>query len=137
MKMQRMSMLLLLALPAFAFAADRPCADSANTVDDTRCMAAEVDKADQTMQAYLRAAKARLVRDKSPALDLARAQSAWSGYRVAHCGDVYRYWSEGSYRYRASAQCQIDLARARTHDIWDAYLTFADSTPPLLPEPVW
>jgi uncharacterized protein YecT (DUF1311 family) len=98
-------------------------------------MSAEIDKADKALRGYLDAAKERLSRDKVKGLNLDAAQAEWSRYRTMHCGDVYLYWVEGTYRYRASAQCQIDLARSRTHDIWAAYLTFVDSTPALLPEP--
>jgi len=116
-------------------AAEPLCRDSKNTVEDTKCMSAEIDKADKALREYLEAAKERLVRDKVKGVNLNAAQAEWSRYRTMHCGDVYLYWVEGTYRYRASAQCQIDLARSRTHDIWAAYLTFVDSTPALLPEP--
>jgi uncharacterized protein YecT (DUF1311 family) len=99
-------------------------------------MSAEIDKADKTLREYLEAAKERISRDKITGLNLDATQAEWSRYRTMHCGDVYQYWAEGTYRYRASAQCQIDLARSRTHDIWAAYLTFVDSTPALLPEPL-
>ena len=32
-------------------------------------------------------------------------------------------------------KCLLEQTRRRTHDVWKAYLTFMDSTPPLLPEP--
>ncbi|MGB9109794.1 MAG: lysozyme inhibitor LprI family protein [Telluria sp.] len=126
------SIFILAATPA---AAEQLCPDSKSTVDDTKCMSAEIDKADSILKAYLEAAKERISRDKIAGLNLDAAQAEWSRYRTMHCGDVYQYWAEGTYRYRASAQCQIDLARSRTHDIWAAYLAFVDSTPSLLPEP--
>lgn len=118
-----------------AAAAKLLCHDSKNTVEDTKCMSAEIDKADKTLREYLDAAKERISRDKITGLNLDATQAEWSRYRTLHCGDVYQFWADGTYRYRASAQCQIDLARTRTHDIWAAYLTFVDSTPALLPEP--
>jgi len=130
----------MIAVSAFSFAATAAaaellCPSSKNTVEDTKCMSAEIDKADRVLRQYLEAAKERLSRDKVKGLNLDATQAEWSRYRTMHCGDVYLYWVEGTYRYRASAQCQIDLTRSRTHDIWAAYLTFVDSTPALLPEP--
>jgi len=125
----------ILGVAGTASASEMLCATAQNTVDETKCMSAEIDKADRTLREYLDAAKARISRDQIKGLYLDAAQAEWSRYRKLHCGDVYQYWVDGSYRYRASAQCQIDLARSRTHDIWAAYLTFVDSTPALLPEP--
>jgi uncharacterized protein YecT (DUF1311 family) len=125
----------ILGFASTAAAAQPLCRDAKNTVEDTNCMLAESGKADKVLQHYLEAAKERLSRDKVRGLSLDAAQAEWSRYRTMHCGDVYQYWVDGTYRYRASAQCEIDLARSRTHEIWAAYLTFVDSTPPLLPEP--
>lgn len=131
---------LVVVLTTFSFAATAApeellCRDAKNTIEDIKCMSAEVDKANKTLREYLDAAKERIARDKITGPNLDATQAEWSRYRTMHCGDVYQYWAEGTYRYRASAQCEIDLARARTHDIWAAYLTFVDSTPALLPEP--
>jgi uncharacterized protein YecT (DUF1311 family) len=135
MKRHLIAVLSTLSLASTAATAAPLCYDSKSTVEDTKCMSAEIDKADRALREYLEAAKERLSRDKVKGLNLDAAQAEWSRYRTMHCGDVYLYWVEGTYRYRASAQCQIDLARSRTHDIWAAYLTFVDSTPALLPEP--
>lgn len=136
MKSHLIAVVLIVGFATAAAAAAEPlCYDSKNTFEDTKCMIAEMEKADKVLQEYLEAAKARLSRDKVKGLSLDAAQAEWSRYRTIHCGDVYQYWVEGTYRYRASAQCEIDLARSRTHDIWTAYLTFVDSTPALLSEP--
>jgi len=135
MKKQMIAIASIAGVLGTASAAELLCANASNTVDETKCMSAEIDKADRTLQEYLTEAKDRIARDKVVGLQLDAAQAEWSRYRTRHCGDVYLYWEQGTYRYRASAQCQIDLARSRTHDIWAAYLTFVDSTPALLPEP--
>ncbi len=98
-------------------------------------MSAEAEKADLKLAKYLEAAKERIAKDKTNELSLDDAQKAWLNYRSLQCGDVYKYWIQGTYRYRASLQCQIDLTHERTHDIWSAYLTYVDSTPAILPEP--
>jgi uncharacterized protein YecT (DUF1311 family) len=135
MKSYVIAVVSIVSVMGTASAAELLCSNAQNTVEEAKCMAAEVDKADKTLQEYLEAAKDRISSDKSIGLQLDAAQDAWSRYRTMHCGDVYRYWAQGTYRYRASAQCQIDLAHSRTHDIWAAYLTFVDSTPAVLPEP--
>lgn len=111
------------------------CRDSKNTVEETECMSAEIKKAENKLADYMSAAKGKVAEDKSIELQLDAAQKAWLTYRDAQCGDVYRYWVHGTYRYRASAQCMLDLTQERTHDIWAAYLTYVDSTPPVKPEP--
>ncbi|MFZ6678989.1 lysozyme inhibitor LprI family protein [Undibacterium sp. Tian12W] len=111
------------------------CATAKNTQEEAQCMTAEVSKADKKLQTYLQAAKSRIDRTPDVKLNLDNAQKSWEQYRSAHCSDVYTYWAQGSVRYRQSAQCQLDLTQNRTHDVWQAYLTYADSTPPVLPRP--
>lgn len=62
-------------------------------------------------------------------------QIEWEGYRARHCSNVYELWRQGSIRYERSAICMLQVTKARTTDVWRAYLTFSDSTPPVLPDP--
>jgi uncharacterized protein YecT (DUF1311 family) len=78
----------IFSFAATAAAAEPLCRNSRNTVEDTQCMSAEIDKADKTLQEYLAAAKERIVRDKTTGLNLDAAQAEWSRYRTMHCGDV-------------------------------------------------
>lgn len=64
-----------------------------------------------------------------------RAQESWEKYADAHCDSVYERWSDGSVRFYEYYRCQKELAIERTYVIWKAYLTYADSTPPVLPDP--
>jgi uncharacterized protein YecT (DUF1311 family) len=123
------------SLAAGAVSAKPLCNDPKDDIEGAKCMAAEVDKADKKLAEYLKAAKGRLIKDDVQGINLDVAQADWLRYRTAQCGDVYTFWERGTFRHRAAAQCRIDLARARTHDLWSAYLTFVDSTPPLRPEP--
>lgn len=135
MKSIQLVLLSLLCVTATASHAGILCAAAKNTQEEAQCMAAEVSKADQKLQTYLQAAKGRIDKTPDVKLNLDTAQKAWEQYRNAHCGDVYTYWAQGSVRYRQSAQCQLDLTQSRTLDVWQAYLTYADSTPPVLPRP--
>ena len=38
-------------------------------------------------------------------------------------------------RWAAYLGCKIALTQARTHWLWRNWLTYMDSTPPILPEP--
>jgi uncharacterized protein YecT (DUF1311 family) len=118
-----------------ASAKDALCLESENTIEERNCMSAEVDKVEQKLAKYIEAAKDHIAEDQAIVLSLDEAQKAWLNYRTMQCGDVYTYWLQGTYRYRASLQCALDLTQERTHDIWSAYLTYADSTPAILAEP--
>ena len=111
------------------------CQTSKTTAEEQQCMLTELARADKKLMTYLQTARLQLAKSADSKFDLDVAQKAWEQYRTAHCADVYTYWAQGSIRYRQSAQCQIDLSQERTHDLWKAYLTFADSTPPVLAEP--
>lgn len=126
---------LCLLSPLAASAKDAVCDDPKNTVEEMQCLSAAQATADAKLASYLAAAKKRIAADNTIKLNLDKAQNAWQAYRAAQCGDVYSFWGQGSYRNRASAQCALDLTGQRTLDIWSAYLTFVDSTPPVLPRP--
>ncbi len=64
-----------------------------------------------------------------------KAQTAWIAYRDAECGAIYDYWSSGTIRNTIALTCEIDLTRRHTHTVWSEWLTYMDSTPPILPEP--
>lgn len=64
-----------------------------------------------------------------------KAQEFWKKYAEAHCDSVYERWNGGSIRLFEYYRCHKELALHRTHVIWDSYLTYADSTPPVLPDP--
>ena len=135
MKSAQFALASLLCAIATTSHAEILCATAKNTQEEAQCMAAEVTKADKKLEAYLQAAKSRINKIPDAKLNLDIAQKTWEQYRAAHCGDVYTFWAEGSVRYRQSAQCQLDLTQSRTHDVWKAYLTYVDSTPPVLPRP--
>ena len=113
-----------------------PCADfGAPSPKWRQCADEAVAAADAKLNAYLRAAQARVSEMDQDALSLSAAQAAWLSYRTAHCGDVYNHWGTGAFRYEASLQCNLELTRERAHDLWSSYLTNLDSAPPVLAEP--
>ena len=66
---------------------------------------------------------------------LNQSQQAWLSYRKAHCDAVYEQWSGGTIRGTMFGGCMLRLTQLRIHVIWQDYLTYMDSTEPLLPEP--
>ena len=122
-----------------------PCPDG-TTLDTNRCFSDRLESANADLARYVAAVRARLKQEAkeaqsgdASAADGAKgfeaAEKAWSSYRDLECGDVYSYWSEGSIRDVEDLDCQIKLTRLHTHTIWLQWLTYMDSTPPILPEP--
>ncbi|MGN6376510.1 MAG: lysozyme inhibitor LprI family protein [Sphingomonas sp.] len=118
-----------------------PC-DSDTTIQINACLAAKRDAADAELKRYLAAARERLAQNDDPAVRAEQlttgfdaSQIAWAAYRQAACDTVYRYWQGGTIRAAQALQCQIDLTHARTRFVWQTFLTYPDSAPPILPEP--
>lgn len=125
-------------------ATDVDCDRAANTQEINACAARDLAREEARMDRYLAAAHARLDEDMAgttgepgfgPAW-LDASQSAWAAYADIRCRGVYDRWKGGTIRTVMGLGCRIELTRQRTHDIWTDYLTFADSTPPILPEPI-
>ncbi len=100
---------------------------------------APADGADAELNRYYAAAMERLAdqgEDYAKArTELRDAQRAWIKYRDSECGAVFTSWYPGSIARTMAADCSDRLTRARTHAIWAHWLTYVDSSPPILPEP--
>jgi uncharacterized protein YecT (DUF1311 family) len=133
--------IIVLAVASVA-AAPAPKCPGDTTLEINDCMSAELAKAESDLQRFLAAARKRL---KSEAADdagaeaalgdLDKTETAWKAYREAQCGAVYDYWQSGTIRSAMQLTCEIDLTRQHTHTVWSQWLTYMDSTPPILPEP--
>lgn len=135
MDMPRKFFLLVLGLCSMNLAHAAPLQCDGNTLEIQACLAKKIDKANSRLTEYLSTAQARIDKNFGSKPDLKAAQKAWIRYREIECGDVFDFWVQGTYRTIASAECELRLTRQRTHEVWQAYLTYQDSTPPLLPEP--
>lgn len=144
--------MLLLALAMASALARREAPATADCPGDTtpeinQCFAERAEQADRELARYVDAARRRLRREladsrptdprvlKVPG-EFDKAEQAWAAYRDAECDAVYDYWSEGTIRDVESLACRIRLTQAHTHSVWRQWLTYMDSTPPILPEPV-
>ena len=132
----------LAATPTAATSPPEPNCPGESTIEISDCLSGRLAKADAELARYLAAVRKRLQSDAADDAGAAKAlaaldkvQAAWKAYREADCGALYDYWSAGTIRNTMSLTCEIDLTRARTHTVWSEYLTYMDSTPPILPEP--
>lgn len=122
------------------------CAQAVTTPQVSACAAQRLKAETERMETYLSAARRQAAtRDEASAgtwaassqrVYLDNAQSAWTAYAEIVCNGVYDNWSGGTVRTAMALECRIQMTRERTHVIWRNFLTYVDSTPPILPEPV-
>jgi uncharacterized protein YecT (DUF1311 family) len=126
--------LLILAL-ALAAPADR-CGEAKNTVDMNMCLARASNAAEVAMNRYLVAARKRAASDGLAVVKaFDEAQGRWIAWRKGECDAVYAHWQDGTIRGAMLLTCRIELTELRTRQLWKTWLTYPDSTPPILPEP--
>jgi len=122
-----------------------PC-PGRNTREVNRCFEQRLARADDDLGRYVTAARRRLEQEAAeapsgavgggdPTRGLEAAEKAWSAYREAECGAVYEHWAGGTIRTAKEIVCRIRVTRLHTHTVWQEWLTYADNTPPVLPEP--
>ncbi|MFC5527741.1 lysozyme inhibitor LprI family protein [Rhodanobacter ginsengisoli] len=135
MRVPRITPLILVVLcsTGLAQASSQQC--DGNTPEIQACMEKKLDEANALLAKYLTAAQARIDKDFGSKPNLRASQAAWAHYRDLECGDVFEFWVQGTYRTIANSECMLRLTQQRTHEVWQAYLTYQDSTSPLLPEP--
>ena len=111
------------------------CADAISTVEINQCYDRVRARAAHRRLKY--AAQAKEFNKERPVLvsKIQSSEEAFEAYREAECEAVYEDWKEGTIRGLMSLACNIDLTDKRTKVIWKNWLTYIDSTPPLLPEP--
>jgi uncharacterized protein YecT (DUF1311 family) len=127
-------MLILVAL-AVAAPGGAPC-PGRTTVEVNACLNGRLEQSDAALNRYYQAALKRIRSENGNkvAQEFVRAQRSWIAYRNSECASVYdRY--DGTIRASVALDCSIRLTRLRTYAIWRDWLTYPDSTPPLLPRP--
>ncbi|RYE95008.1 MAG: DUF1311 domain-containing protein, partial [Oxalobacteraceae bacterium] len=94
-------------------------------------------QADADLNRYYDVAVQRVRKDggEPVAKGFIQAQRSWLSYRESECGAIFEKYRDGTIRTSMEAGCRIRLTRLRTYMIWRNWLTYADSTPPLLPRP--
>ncbi|MEM0981592.1 MAG: lysozyme inhibitor LprI family protein [Cyanobacteria bacterium P01_H01_bin.58] len=118
-----------------AYAQEIDCDQAITTIEVNHCAALELEAAETVMAEYLQASQDRYAHDVIVIQAIDTTQKAWLIYRAAHCDSVFEVWRTGTIRTLMWLECSTELTQQRTFDLWHSFLTYADSTPPLLPEP--
>ncbi len=111
------------------------CPDAETTVDMNYCYSLLTQGAEERRARYFGTATARFADNPELVERLTEAETTFLLYADAECGAIYERWSGGTIRDVMTFSCRIEMADRRAHELWSNWLTFADSTPPLLPQP--
>ena len=111
------------------------CENAMNTIEINQCAAIELESAQAELDKYLAASFEHNAYDAELVASIKKAQESWQAYMTAHCDSVYTQWRDGSIRGLMALSCKTKLTKQRTHEVWENFLTYMDSTPPVLPEP--
>lgn len=128
--------MLLFALALLSAGSTTTCPGT-TTPEVEACLNQELGQEEDRLARYYEAARKRLSEENGSSAEkgLAKSEQLWLAYRRAECSAVFDDWSAGTIRGSMATLCQIDLTRLRTYALWKNWLTFADSTPPILPRP--
>lgn len=138
--MNKFFIIVLASLSFTVSAADKPtdCSNSSDvktTIDMNECLSNNSALVHAEMNKYLQASLDNNSDDPEVVKSIKIAQKDWENYRSSNCDSVYTQWREGTIRDAMSITCSIRLTKQRTHELWENYLTYMDSTPPVLSEP--
>lgn len=138
MKLQRLIpwVLVAFATSAQAHLQRTPgCEQARDTIELSECRGEQIDTTQARLKTYLAAARTRAAEFGVAAAAFDAEQAAWEAYSDTFCANVHEIWHQGTIRVEMGSLCLLQVTRARTFDVWSVYLTHADSTPPLLPDP--
>ncbi|WP_156423795.1 DUF6265 family protein [Erythrobacter sp. YT30] len=109
------------------------------TIEINDCLAGIRQRAEEREELYFETAMGEAGfsdTGESELHSLMRAsQAAAQQHREKECYAVYEQWKEGTIRNAMSLRCSIRLIDQRTHTIWRNWLTYQDTSAPILPEP--
>ncbi|MEZ9890916.1 lysozyme inhibitor LprI family protein [Vibrio lentus] len=125
----------LLSGPASASDDVVDCENAMNTIEINHCASIELETVQVELEQYLEASFEHNAYDAELVSSIKVAQESWQTYQSAHCDSVYTQWRDGSIRGLMALSCKTKLTKQRTHEVWENFLTYMDSTPPVLPEP--
>lgn len=127
---------LLLCLSGAAWSAQEAplCADMMDYKKEAECLADQIDLRIARLDKYYLAAQKQEKLFGYTSNELSESQQLWEKYLRKHCDFMYSR-EQGSAGARNAAECQIRLYDERIYEIWKSYLTYLDSTPPVLPDP--
>ena len=123
----------LLLLPGYA--QDLDCSNANTTYSLMDCQKIKIVNEEEMLNKYWTESKERYKGDKEVITLMDKSQESWMIYRKAHCNTIYQIWIQGSIRGLMYGSCILDMTKKRTHEIWETYLTYMDSSPAILKEP--
>ncbi|EDM66228.1 MAG: DUF1311 domain-containing protein [Moritella sp.] len=127
---------LIMSVCSFAtMAASVDCDKAFNTLEINYCAKVELDQAEAEMKLYLDKSIAQYIADTHVVESINIAQSAWQSYSKSQCDSVFTMFRDGSLRVVMTLSCRTKLTQQRTYELWSQYLTYMDSSAPVLPEP--
>ncbi|WP_426051904.1 lysozyme inhibitor LprI family protein [Brevundimonas sp. SL161] len=122
------------------------CVRDGSTPQINACLAQDLAAGEARMDRYLVAAReqARSSDELPRAFGgpsaqrayLAASQAAWTAYARIVCEGVDDSFKDGSIHTAMFLSCMTDMTLERTRVIWRDHLSYWDSTPPILPEPL-
>jgi uncharacterized protein YecT (DUF1311 family) len=130
-----------------ATSAEPACDPDGSTIALNACARQDLDIEQARMEHYLAAAREATRRGDLSSAEyggpptqqvayLTASQAAWTAYAEITCAGVHDQYAGGSIRTLMHLGCLRQMTHERTQVIWRDHLTYADSTPPVLPEPV-
>lgn len=111
------------------------CDNAMTTLYINQCAAMQLASAQAELRQYVEASVTHHADDSELVTAIEYSQQAWEAYVTAHCDAVHTQWRDGSIRGMMALTCKTELTQQRTHTVWASFLTYMDSTPPVLPEP--
>ncbi|HIF9116054.1 TPA: lysozyme inhibitor LprI family protein [Photobacterium damselae] len=135
MKKYLLSVLMILSFSTLADDEVLDCDNPMNTIQINQCAAIKLDTAQAQLAQYLKASLTHNANAPELVEAIKVAQKDWQAYMTAHCNAVYTQWREGTIRGVMAISCKTELTEQRTHELWQNFLTYMDSTPAVLPEP--
>lgn len=128
-------MLTLLAFNVTANDQSLDCQNALSTMEINQCALEKLKFAQTELDQYFAASLEHNAEDAELIKSIQNAQRNWQAYIVSHCDSVYTQWREGTIRGVMAISCKTKLTKQRTHEIWQNFLTYMDSSKPVLPEP--
>ena len=129
--------IVLASLPFATFAKDKviDCNNATTTLEINQCASTGLNYEQIKLKKYLKASYEHNSYNPELVKAIKVAQKDWQVYISSHCDSVYINWKDGTMHGVMTLTCQSRLTKRRTHEIWENFLTYMDSTPPVLPEP--
>jgi uncharacterized protein YecT (DUF1311 family) len=127
--------MLSLLLAAAAVSSAAPC-QGTTTIEVNACLNARLKQSDTVLNRYYDTALSLIRRGggNKAAQKFVKAERSWLAYRDSECKSVFDRYG-GTIRVSVDLDCRIRLTTLRTYAIWRDWLTYPDSTAPLLPRP--